>query len=83
MKENLAVFRAMGEQTKHDILKALLRGEKCACEIPDLIKKTQSNTSMHLAKLQDWGIINSRRDVKKVIYSISDKRIPILFKAIK
>jgi ArsR family transcriptional regulator, lead/cadmium/zinc/bismuth-responsive transcriptional repressor len=75
MKDKLAIFRALGEQTKHDILKIIAKGEICACEIPKLIKKTQSNTSMHLAKLQDWGITQSRREGKKILHSLKDKRI--------
>lgn len=83
MTKDLYIFKALGEETKHKILKLLLngehctyaKGEYCACEIPSLIKRTQSNTSMHLAKLQEWGIIQSRRDGKKILYSIKDKRV--------
>ncbi|MBS3109330.1 winged helix-turn-helix transcriptional regulator [Candidatus Woesearchaeota archaeon] len=75
MKEKLTIFRALGEETKFRILKALIHGEKCACELPEIIKKTQSNTSMHLAKLQDWRLISSKREGKKIIYSIKDKRV--------
>jgi ArsR family transcriptional regulator len=83
VKNNLLLFKALGEETKHKILVLLLKGEHCAyadgeycaCEIPSLINRTQSNTSMHLAKLQEWGIIQSRRDGKKILYSIKDKRV--------
>jgi ArsR family transcriptional regulator, lead/cadmium/zinc/bismuth-responsive transcriptional repressor len=74
------LFKAMGEETKLLILKSLLKGEICACEIPSKIKRTQSNTSMHLAKLIEWGLIESRREGKKMIYSIKDKRVNKAFK---
>ncbi len=83
MKENINLFKALGEETKHQILKILLSKEMCACEIPPKIKRTQSNTSMHLAKLQDWNLIQSRREGKKIIYSLKDKRILKIFKVIK
>ena len=51
MMQNLYLFKALGEETKHTILKILLDGELCACKIPAQINRTQSNTSMHLAKL--------------------------------
>ena len=77
------LFKAMGEDTKYLILKSLLSGELCACKIPSKIKKTQSNTSMHLARLLEWNIIKSRRDGKKIFYSIKDKRVYAAFKLLE
>ncbi len=90
-EKNRLIFKALGEETKYRIIELLLKGEGCtcetgeycACEIPSLIKRTQSNTSMHLAKLQGWGIIQSRRDGKKILYSIKDKRVYDIFKVLK
>ena len=74
-EENIQLFKALSENTRYRIIKALLeaesgctegkyghRGELCACEIPEIIGKTQSNTSMHLAKLQDWRIVKVRKE---------------------
>lgn len=73
------LFRALGVETNHRILRVLLRDERCACELPALIGKTQSNTSMHLAKLLALGIVASRRDGKKVIYRLADARVKRLY----
>jgi len=89
-KTDLLLFKALGEETKNRIVELLLKeggrtsktGEYCACEIPSLINRTQSNTSMHLAKLQEWGIIKSRRVGKKILYSIKDRRVYDVFKAV-
>jgi ArsR family transcriptional regulator len=78
---SLYLFKALGEPTKHGILRALLKGERCACELPSLIGKTQSNTSMQLAKLQSWGIVASRKEGRKIIYRISDGRVRAVLKA--
>jgi ArsR family transcriptional regulator len=78
-EEKVQLFKALSEETRYKIVKVLLEGEKCACEIPGLIGKTQSNTSMHLAKLQDWGIIKVKKDRKMRLYSIDNEKIrPIL-----
>lgn len=77
------LFKALGEDTKFLILKLLLNNELCACEIPSKIKRTQSNTSMHLAKLTEWKLLNFRREGKMIIYSIKDKRIYDAFKLLK
>ena len=82
MERDLLLFKALGEETKHKILKVLLDGELCACDIPTKIKRTQSNTSMHLSKLLDWKLVKSRRNGKMILYSIKDPRIRPLFKLI-
>ncbi|WP_231585576.1 MULTISPECIES: helix-turn-helix transcriptional regulator [unclassified Methanosarcina] len=82
-EENVKVFKALSEETRYKIIKVLLEGEKCACEIPDLIGKTQSNTSMHLAKLQDWGIIKVRKDGKMRLYSIDNEKVRKLLKLLE
>jgi len=74
-KKNISLLKAMGESTRYKILSVLVSGERCACEIPELIKRSQPNTSMHLSKLQDWGIIQSRRDGKRILYTIKDSRV--------
>jgi ArsR family transcriptional regulator, lead/cadmium/zinc/bismuth-responsive transcriptional repressor len=86
--DNLQLFKALSEDTRYRIIEALLeaerkckenkfglKGELCACEIPDIIGRTQSNTSMHLAKLQDWGIIKVRKEGKMRLYSIKNENI--------
>ena len=83
MKSDLYLFKALGEETKHKILKALLDGELCACRIPEIIGRTQSNCSMHLAKLTEWGLIKHRRQGKMILYSIKDKRVAKAFKLLE
>ena len=82
-EENMQIFKALSEETRYKIIKVLLEGEKCACEIPDLIGKTQSNTSMHLAKLQDWDIIKVRKDGKKRLYSIDNEKVRKVLKLLE
>ncbi len=87
-EEKIQLFKALSEDTRYRIIKALIesesesrenkygdKGEICACEIPEIIGKTQSNTSMHLAKLQDWGIIKVRKNGKMRLYSIKNEKI--------
>jgi len=64
------------------IVKFLLGGEKCVCEIFPHVKRTQSTVSTQLLKLKDAGIIKSRRDGKKIFYSLNDFRVCDIFKAL-
>jgi ArsR family transcriptional regulator, lead/cadmium/zinc/bismuth-responsive transcriptional repressor len=82
MKENIQLFKALGGETRYLIINALLSGERCACELPKMIGRTQSNTSMQLAILLQAGLIKQKRDGKKIIYSIGDKRIKRIFRAL-
>ena len=94
--EDVQLFKALSEDTRYRIIKALLeaestsegrkygnKGELCACEIPEIIGRTQSNTSMHLAKLQDWGIIKVRKDGKMRLYSIHNDKIRKILESIE
>ncbi|MFW6286074.1 MAG: ArsR/SmtB family transcription factor [Nanoarchaeota archaeon] len=83
MYKNINLFKALSEETRYKIIEVLLNGEICACEIHKKIERTQSNTSMHLTKLNDLDIIKFRRDGKKIIYSIKDKRVYELFKLLE
>jgi len=82
MNKDINLFKALGEETKHKILKVLIEGELCACDISKKIKRTQSNTSMQLSKLLEWKLVKSRRYGKKIAYSINDPRIKKMFKLI-
>ncbi len=77
---NLQLLKALSVETRYRIVEVLLDGERCACEIPKLIRRTQSNTSMHLSKLVDFGILKSRREGKWILYSIADRRVYGIFR---
>lgn len=72
MQDNLKLLKALSEESRYRIVEVLLDGEKCACEIPQLIGRRQNNTSMHLTKLTDLGILQSRKKGKNVIYGIKE-----------
>ncbi len=95
-EENIQLFKALSEDTRYRIIEALIesqsgckenkygnKGEICACEIPEIIGRTQSNTSMHLAKLQDWGIIKVRKEGKKRLYSIQNEKVKKILEALE
>jgi ArsR family transcriptional regulator len=78
--DDLILFKALADETRLKIIKFLLDGEKCVCEIFPHVKRTQSTVSTQLGKLEDAGILKSRRDGKKIFYSLSDLRVYSIFK---
>ena len=64
------VFRALGDETRLEIVLFLKNGERCACKIPEAVGKAQPTVSQHLKILKDAGVLKSRRDGKKIMYSV-------------
>jgi len=69
------VFKALAHPTRIQIVKLLRNGELCVCDILPNLDSEQSNTSQHLTVLKNQGIVESRKDGSKVIYSIKNKEV--------
>ena len=74
MKESLKIFKALCDETRLKIVEFLLKGERCVCEIVPFSKRSQSTVSIHLSKLENLGIVVSRREGKSVYYRVVNKK---------
>lgn len=83
MKESLKIFKALCDETRLKIVEFLLSGEKCVCEIVPHAKRTQSTVSIQLAKLENLGIVESRREGKSVYYRLVNKKVKKILDIIK
>jgi len=81
-KETLKILKALSDGTRLKIVEFLLDGEKCVCEIFPHAKRTQSTVSIQLNKLERVGILESRRDGRRVFYKIKDYRVCDIFKSV-
>ncbi len=70
-----AVFNALSDPIRLEIVAYLRDGEKCVCEIVPHLNLIQPLVSRHLKILKDAGIVRCRKDGTKRIYSIVDQRI--------
>ena len=66
----VAVFHALSDETRLAIVKRLAGGERCVCDLQDLLDAAQSRLSYHLKTLKDAGLISDRRDGRWVHYSL-------------
>jgi len=82
MENPLKILNALSDETRFRIIDFLLDGEKCVCQIFPHVKRTQSTTSIQLGKLEKCGILKSRREGKRIFYSIGDHRVCDVFKAL-
>jgi len=82
MRESLKIFKALSDETRLKIVELLLNGEKCVCEIVPFMKRSQSTVSIQLAKLENLGVVESRREGKGVYYKLVNEKIMKILKIV-
>jgi DNA-binding transcriptional ArsR family regulator len=70
-----AVFNALSDTIRLEIVDYLRDGEKCVCEIVPHLNLIQPLVSRHLKILKDAGIVRCRKDGTKRMYSIVNQKI--------
>jgi ArsR family transcriptional regulator len=75
MKNELLILKALADETRLKIVELLIEGEKCVCEIFPYVKRTQSTISLQLEVLKKAGILDSKKQGRKVYYFISNNKI--------
>ena len=65
------VFKAFYDENRLKILEQLRVGEKCACDLLDYLRVTQSTLSHHMKLLCDADIVKGRKEGKWVYYSLN------------
>ena len=77
--EKTKIFKALSDQNRLRILKALQTKVLCVCEIRELLQLANSTVSQHLKILKEAGFIVEHKDGKWVNYKInlhpSDERV--------
>jgi ArsR family transcriptional regulator len=68
-------LKIISEENRLLILCLLKKGEMCVCEIWQHLNLPQNLVSHHLKVLKDFGLIKSRRESTKIIYSLDQKNI--------
>lgn len=65
------MIRALGDETRIRIINLVYQGEDlCSCEIESLLELPQSNTSRHLTRLRQAGILTSYKRAQWVHYRL-------------
>jgi len=66
-----AVFKALSDPTRREILRLLSHGEKTAGELAERFDVTKPSMSHHFAVLKEAGLITSRREGQQIWYRIN------------
>jgi DNA-binding transcriptional ArsR family regulator len=69
--ETLAdVIKAMAHPTRLFVVEELSRGERCVCELTDMVGADVSTVSKHLAVLRNVGIVGAAKRGSRVYYQL-------------
>ena len=65
------LFHALSDETRLALLDMLRSGEKCVCELQNVLGAAQSRLSFHLKVLKDAGLVDDRREGRWSYYRIT------------
>jgi len=68
-------FHALSDETRLEIVQLLSHGERCVCELQDVLDAAQSRLSFHLKTLKDAGLVSDRREGRWVYYSLNRRAL--------
>lgn len=64
-------FHALSDETRLEIVRRLASGERCVCDLTDLLGAAQSRLSFHLKTLKTAGLVTDRKQGRWVYYSLN------------
>ena len=70
-KQITVIFKALCDENRVQIFRLLQNGEKCACKLLEAMQCTQPTLSHDMKLLIDAGIVKSRREGQRILYSLN------------
>ena len=71
LRHQARVFKALGHATRLFMVLELGRGERCVCELQELIGSDMSTVSKHLSVLREAGLVRDERRGSQVFYNLT------------
>lgn len=69
------ILKAMAHPSRLFMLDRLSDGEKCVCELTEMVGADMSTVSKHLSVLKNAGIISARKQGTQIFYRLKCKCI--------
>jgi DNA-binding transcriptional ArsR family regulator len=79
-REQAKVMKALAHPTRMFILDELSRGERCVCELTDMIGAEMPTVSRHLSLLKGVGLVADEKRGSKIFYRL---RVPCCLSFLK
>ncbi|WP_310569680.1 metalloregulator ArsR/SmtB family transcription factor [Gemmatimonas sp.] len=71
------LFHALSDETRLGILHLLQDGERCVCDLQDVLDAAQSRLSFHLKVLREAGLVTDRKEGRWSYYTIVPEALAI------
>ena len=71
MDRTNAIFRALSDRTRRDILKLLRSGPRTSGQIADEFDSSWPTISRHLAVLREGGLVTTERQGQEIYYELN------------
>jgi len=71
------VLKSLAHPSRLMILDALADGERCVCELQEIVGSDMSTVSRHLALMKRAGVLSTRRDGNSIHYKL---RVPCVLR---
>lgn len=68
--EQARIFKALGHPSRLLMVAAMRDGEKCVCELRELVGDDMSTISKHLSILREAGIVASEKRGTNIYYTL-------------
>lgn len=82
MKDAARVFGVLSDPCRLQILGSLAKRKGCVSELQIATGRSQPNISQHLRVLRDSGLVATKREGKKICYSLAGIRVKQLLDAV-
>lgn len=69
-KSQAQVFKALGHPGRLLIVEELSRGERCVCELAEMVGSEMPTVSRHLSILRNAGIVDDEKRGTQVFYRL-------------
>ncbi|HET9013731.1 MAG TPA: metalloregulator ArsR/SmtB family transcription factor [Gemmatimonadaceae bacterium] len=64
------LFHALSDPIRIEVLELLGSGERCVCDLTEVLDVAQSRLSWHLKTLKDAGLVTDRREGRWSYYTL-------------
>jgi DNA-binding transcriptional ArsR family regulator len=77
------ILKALAHPSRLAIVDALAEGERCVCELQELVGSDMSTVSRHLALMKAAGLLAARREGTSIFYRLRVPCVTRLFACIE
>ena len=74
------VFKLLGDPTRLSLVRALMGGEMCVCDLAATLDLSESAVSHQLRRLRNAALVKNRREGPVLYYSLDDDHVAALLR---